>query len=284
MAAEGYIAIRDGGKTNEEGAQRLLNKLAGTQNEGIIGTNDLLLEESDTPSMDVTIAPGDIVINYLDYHFHGFIDTEQELTIAPSDPSNPRDSRIIAYVDLGVVNNANSNNPGALKIIEVAGSPAGSPTEPNDSAVQSAVGAGNPWDEIGKIRVGAGVTSILQANITDRRSNFVLGSTGKFGFYIGSVATVANNLSWNPIVSIPQQAKQLIIYAKTAPTGASLIARIYNITQNAIVASVTLSAGSQFAVQNTMSNPNLNTNDVLRADITQIGSTIPGSDISLILV
>ena len=274
--ANKYVGIRDGGKTDEEGAlTRLLNMLAGTQNEGIIGTGDFAVTEQGTPTMDVDIATGDIVINYTDYLFHCWSTAVQTLTIGAADPTNPRKDRIVAYVDLTVVDDTNPNNPDAILFKDVQGTPAGSPVEPDDSAVQTAVGSGNPWDELAMIDVAALASSIVDANITDRRGLFQLG-----GGQGGPQFTVKGDLivvdDPTPFWVAVRAGTFTAIYArvKTAPTGQALNVRV---DKNGVSAgTVSIAAGSTNDSSTGLSI-SYNAGDYFNIDVTQVGSTVSGS-------
>jgi len=104
-----------------------------------------------------------------------------------------------------------------------------------------------------------------------------------YGFYIAGTPSVANDLSWNPRVYAAQTGVRISAHAQTAPTGADLIVRVYNITQDEVVATVTISASGTDATSTSMTNASLTAGDILRADVTQVGSTVAGADISLIL-
>jgi hypothetical protein len=174
MTLTSNIAIRDGGKTSEDGFQRLLNKIAGGTNSGIIGSGDLLVTQNGTPDMTVLIATGDIVIPYLDHLFHGWCTAGNSVAINSNSSGNPRYTTVVAYEDLTVVSSANSNNPSAMVFMAVDGSPAGSPSVPSDVVIQAAIGAGNPFVRLAEVYVANGATSIITANITDVRPIFKL--------------------------------------------------------------------------------------------------------------
>ncbi|MDE1868200.1 MAG: hypothetical protein KGI08_10895, partial [Thaumarchaeota archaeon] len=65
--------------------------------------------------------------------------------------------------------------------------------------------------------------------------------------------------------------------------GASVVLRVYNVTQNNTVASITITAGSNSAISTTMSNPSVNSGDVIRLDCTSIGSGTPGSNATVLM-
>lgn len=104
-----------------------------------------------------------------------------------------------------------------------------------------------------------------------------------FGFFYSGTPTVADDISWNPISPQAVTAVKTWAKCKVAPTGASLIARIYNITQAAVVGTVTITAGNTTGNSTTYTTSAIAQGDVLRLDITQIGSTIAGSDITVVL-
>jgi hypothetical protein len=104
-----------------------------------------------------------------------------------------------------------------------------------------------------------------------------------FAFFIPGTQTVANDQSLNPRAPSAQTVSRLDAYVKTAPTGADLIARVYNVTQGVVVATITIAAGAQTATQSSMTTASIAQGDVLRADVTQIGSTIAGINLTLTL-
>ena len=284
-----FLGIRDGGKTNEEGFQRFMRR-SSNNGQGIMLSTDMSVIQhgGGNMSVDINVSSGtltgaDLVIAYQNYLYYTWIDAVTNLSISAADPTNPRIDAIVAYVDLSVVSSSSNNNPGALKFMDVTGTPAGSPSAPNNTAIQSAVGAGNPFYELATVRVNAGASSIVTANITKIATQFLLGSAAKFGFSIPGTPGVANDLSWDPTVPAAQTVTTLYAYCKTAPTGSGVTIRIYNVTQNLAVASVTIAAAANAASTTSMTNASLNAGDVLRADITAQGSTTPAADISAVL-
>lgn len=104
-----------------------------------------------------------------------------------------------------------------------------------------------------------------------------------FGFFIAGSATVANNLSWNPRSPQAVTCAKTWAYCQTAPTGATLIMSIYNVTQAAVVGTVSIVASATTGHSTTYTTASIAAGDVLRIDITQIGSTIAGANISVVL-
>lgn len=274
-----YTAIHDGGQSSEEGFTRLFAKLSGTQNKGIVGSADLAITQNGAGAMNVIIAIGDVVIPYLNYFFHGWNTAPYTLTIAASDPTYGRISRIIAWQDRSVTINNQASNPGMLKFMEVAGTASGSPTAPNDTAVQTAVGTGNPWLELGQVAVNYSVTTILTANITDLRPLFQLsGGVGGIQFTLSGTVTVADNQT--PFWVAPKNSTftSLVARAQTAPTGAALSGRI---NKNGVqVATFTIAASTYSVVVTGLSLSYL-AGDYFSIDITQVGSTVAGANLTV---
>jgi hypothetical protein len=278
--ADKFVGFRDGGKSNEEAITRLINKISGSNNAGKIGVDDYKVKQNTSPNMTILVTEGDFVIPYLDYFFHTWSTVDQSVTISAADPSFGRIDRLVAYIDLAVVSSSTTNNEDAIVFMNVAGSPSGSPAAVNDAAVQTAVGAGNPWEELAQITVDAAVTSIVNAKIADTRAQFIVGGgVGGAEFSIHGPLIVFNDAT--PYWLAPKSGTftSIVARVKTAPTGASLQGRI---NKNGVqVATFTISAGSS----NTSSAINVQfaAEDYFSLDITQIGSTIAGSNLTVAL-
>ncbi len=160
---------RDGGKTSESGHLRALAKAFS----GDVLTGLSLSQRAAGANMSVDVSVGDAFVRRSDgsYAHPVFNDAVYNQVIAAADGSNPRRDIVVIYVDYGQSpSTAVSNNTnGVVKIMVVAGTPAGSPVDPTDSAIQSAVGAGNPFTKLGRVRVPAGQTSITNSLIDDIR-------------------------------------------------------------------------------------------------------------------
>ena len=161
-----YISNRNGGKTDEQGHYRFhVNAW-----DGNILNDGLKVKQNSPLGMSVLIEPGDVKIDYSTYGYTGWNDADEAVTIATADGSNPRIDRIVAYVDRVMTPNpSNSNNPGMLKFMSVAGTPAGSPSPVSDSTVNTAVSS-NPWCELAQVQVNSGVSTITNGSITDKRT------------------------------------------------------------------------------------------------------------------
>ena len=160
---------RDGGRTNEAGHLRGVTK-------GFIGqvlTGLAVVQRGAGANMSVDVPVGDAIIQRSDgtYGHPAWNDATLNQVIAAADGSNPRRDIIVMYIDYnqtpstGVANNTN----GVVKITSVAGTAAGSPVDPSNATIQSAVGSGNPWIKLARVRVAAGATSITNSVIDDLR-------------------------------------------------------------------------------------------------------------------
>ena len=160
-----FVSNRDsGGETNEKGHLKFWSKTI----DGHVLSGQQVVASSPL-AMSVRITEGDIRIPYADYAHMAWSEGYTSVTIATADPTNPRIDRIVAYIDRAMVMGPSDiNNPGMLKYKSVTGSPNSSPVKVSDSAVDTSV-SGNPWVELGTVRVNASVTTISDANITDTR-------------------------------------------------------------------------------------------------------------------
>lgn len=127
---------------------------------GIVAAADLAVTASGTPDMNVHVAAGAAFVPGSETSTQGvygfYSDASVTVPIAASSGSNPRISLIVAEVlDAGY---SGSSNQG--QVIEVAGTPASTPVAP--AVPKNAI-------TLAQILVGTSVTSITNANITDKR-------------------------------------------------------------------------------------------------------------------
>ncbi len=144
------------------GGLRLPATLSGANSgpSGVVGTADLAVTPNGTPNMSVNVAagqvwmPGTQVANQGLYY--GFNPSTVNLSIAASDPTNPRYDAVVASVNDAEY--AGTNNDWVLQVI--TGTPAASPSYPTapDNSVLLAI-----------VSVAANATSITSGDITDWR-------------------------------------------------------------------------------------------------------------------
>jgi hypothetical protein len=205
---------RDGGKTSESGHLRALAKLVnGDVLEGLA-----VSQRGAGANMSVDVAVGDAFVRRSDgsYAHPVFNDAVYNQAIAAADGSNPRRDLIVLYVDYGQApsTSVSNNTNGVVKIKVVNGTPAGSPVDPNGTAIQSSVGAGNPYTVLARVRVPAGQTSITNSLIDDLRSLI----TNKDNT-VGTLALVANAVT---LAKIDQSTfPKVSVYRSAAYTAVS---------------------------------------------------------------
>lgn len=104
------------------------------------------------------------------------------LTLATPDVSNPRHDLVVVYVDTsvslpgGTPTSANLDGKGVAKAVIVKGTAASSPSDPNATAIQAAIGSSAySYTIVARVRVNAGVSVIASNLITDLRTGAKVG-------------------------------------------------------------------------------------------------------------
>jgi hypothetical protein len=166
---------------------------------GIIGSSSLAVTQNSPAGMSVRVAAGwAAIIGTTQANMGAYVaynDAQTTLTVTTADPTNPR-------IDLVCVTVRDAYYSGAFNDVifqVIAGTPAGSPVAPTLPANSISLAT---------IAVGAGVTSILTANITDTRvavtSNLAISSlpsqSGNGGKYL---TTDGSTASWATITTDP---------------------------------------------------------------------------------
>jgi len=127
---------------------------------GIIGSSSLAVTQNSPAGMSVRVAAGwAAIIGTTQANMGAYVaynDAQATLTVTTADPTNPRIDRVVVTIRDAYYTGA--FNDVIFQVL--AGTPAGSPTAP-------AVPANSI--SLATIAVGAAVTSILTANITDTR-------------------------------------------------------------------------------------------------------------------
>lgn len=161
---------RDGGKTNEAGHLRIYTK--GFKGEVISGLN--AVQRAAGANMSVDLQVGDAIIPRSDgsYGHPAWNDAVLNVPITTADGSNPRIDVLVMYIDYGQARDpdVSNNTNGVVKIEVVEGTPAGSPTAPDNTAIGTAIGGSNPFIKLAQILVATGATSIANSAITDIRT------------------------------------------------------------------------------------------------------------------
>jgi hypothetical protein len=166
---------------------------------GIIGSSSLAVTQNSPAGMSVRVAAGwAAIIGTTQANMGAYVaynDAQTTLTVTTANPTNPR-------IDLVCVTVRDAYYTGAFNDVifqVIAGTPAGSPVAPTLPANSISLAT---------LAVGAGVTSITTANITDTRvavtSNLAISSlpsqAGNGGKYL---TTDGSTASWATITTDP---------------------------------------------------------------------------------
>ena len=127
---------------------------------GVVNANDLDVTQSASPGMSISVGAGyGVIVGTTQANMGAYIaynDAAATLTVTTANPSNPR-------IDIVVVQVSDAYYTGSLNSVSfsvIAGTPAVSPVAPTQPANSLLLAT---------LAVGAGVTQILNANITENR-------------------------------------------------------------------------------------------------------------------
>ena len=138
--------------------------------------NDTSLAVSAGTGMNVTVAIGNGLISTgTGFARRIATDATNTVSLTAASSANPRIDAVVAYIDNAVTPSTSvvDNTNGVLKFKSVAGSPAATPSAPTAQAIQSSVGAGNPYMVLAYVAVAKNATAA--GAITDVRK--IAGST-----------------------------------------------------------------------------------------------------------
>lgn len=194
-----------------------------------------------------------------------------DITLDTADASNPRIDLIVIYVDMGVSlpggvpTSANLDGRGVVKATFVKGTPNASPVDPTVGAIQTKIGASNPYIVVAAVLVDALVGTIAANKITDRRviaqlsnPNLTSSNIAQRGIWweeLGraTLGTAGTNMSVT--LSSPKKYLHIIARAEKAGTGSAVFyVRINNrsgASDYGRALSVTGSGGTSFLATNT---------------------------------
>lgn len=161
MTVQTSLHLTNDGAAAED-VRRFMKRMFGKR-QGVLETTDLAVtEKSGTPDMSVDVADGSCIILGDESANQGSYFLENigtlNVVISASDPTNARKDLIVAQIEDSDYSGATD----AGSIVVVTGTPAASPSEPAvpDNAIVLAL-----------VDVAASATSIVNANITDRRTS-----------------------------------------------------------------------------------------------------------------
>lgn len=166
-----YLSNRDGdGKTDEVGHFKPVSFML----DGI--TDTMTVSQTSPISRGIIVNAGHFMVdttkNGDSYTYFGWKrGVSSTIMVGVADAANPRIDVVVVYIDRSAVTSASPpNNPGIPQFAIVQGVPLPTPSAPNASAIQSAIGANNPYAILATINVPANATEIINANITNINS------------------------------------------------------------------------------------------------------------------
>lgn len=207
------LSNRDGGKTSERGLYDSIG--AHLSGEVISGFR---VRQADPVSMNVRVGgeynsttgsgKDSILIRDGLRTYDVFIDDGVAVTatVSAAHASLARIDTVVVYVDKSVARTKTlvDNTNGVVKVKVVSGTPNASPVAPDDTAIQSSVGSGNPFAKLANIAVAANATNILDSHITDKRnyasvsnlsgvfSDYIVPGTGVIAVSSGLTCTISD--------------------------------------------------------------------------------------------
>lgn len=143
--------------------------------------------------------------------------------------------------------------------------------------------SGSAAISVSKVAFGGASGQFITSNGLGGVSYSSLTLNRSFGFFILGTAAVANDLSWNPLSPQAMTAIKIWAYARTAPVGSVLTVQVYNVSQTRIVATLSIADGINSGSSTTIANAAISAGDILRVDVTAVGSTTAGANVSVVL-
>lgn len=176
---------------------------------GVVGSGDLAVSQNGTPNMSVNVAAGRAFIRSGNASsiaagtYAAMNDAVVNVAISAADPTNPR-------IDLVVLQVRDTNYGEAAsdaRLTVVTGTPAASPAVPALTAFPNAL-------VLAQVAVGAAVSSILTANITDKRTR----ATGLGGVLVCTSTTQPTGASlYDGLVIWLTDTKSMWVYNAALP-------------------------------------------------------------------
>lgn len=169
--------------------------------ESVIGNKAKVSQKSGTPNRSVDVATGIIFVKGSTGSAYPIvIDSTYNVAIDANTSGNPRVDTVVAYHDQNATPVASGQGADVAKIVAVKGSPAASPSAPDDGTIQTAIGANCPFEKLSNVAVANNATTITDAEITDaRRVAFI---KGREALATGTTATGTGNDTYTPDVNV----------------------------------------------------------------------------------
>lgn len=136
----------------------------------------MAVSQNGTPNMTVSVSEGvALLTKNTTSSVWAEVKSATSVNIATADTSNPRIDTVIVYEDTSVslpttIPYLTDGGGGRFKLGTFSGTAAASPTALSDATIQSTIGAGKPWTRLADVTVAANTTTILNSNISDKRT------------------------------------------------------------------------------------------------------------------
>jgi len=130
-------------------------------------STDFVVSQDTPPSMTISVASGRAYIKGSGNCYPVNSDAAEELTIDNNTSGSSRIDSVVLYIDIAATPNSTGQGADVAKLDIINGTPAASPSAPDDSAIQSAIGASNPFLRLANITVINGETAIETADISN---------------------------------------------------------------------------------------------------------------------
>lgn len=173
------------------------------------------IQQQSTPDMTVKVKAGRAYIKESSANAYPVIlDSDTSVAIGANSSGSTRIDAVVLYIDKAASANSDASNVAKLMAVQ------GTTVAPTDGAIQTAVGAGNPFLRLADISVSSGTTSIVTANITDKRVP-VRFQLSDVSFYDGGSldygwGLVNETWTWQSTTGTPERV------SVTTPSGAEL--------------------------------------------------------------
>src|SRR5690348_10700006 len=130
-----FVSIRNGMTSSDEADLANLAVAFVSSTGGVVNTNDYLVQAQGSPNNTVLIGTGRAYVptSTGTMMYSTLLDATQNVTIGANSSGNPRIDTIVLYIDLSASPDANASN--VAKFFDVQGTPAGSPSAPNNSEI-----------------------------------------------------------------------------------------------------------------------------------------------------
>ncbi|QQG43387.1 MAG: hypothetical protein HYW45_04325 [Candidatus Daviesbacteria bacterium] len=203
------FTLRTGATAHPEGS--VLQDITDTiDTSGVNSANgtDFKVAAQTTPDLTVKVQLGRAYIEASSGNTYPIrADSDSNVSIASNSSGNPRIDALVLFIDLSAAPNTDASNVAKLQVVQ--GTPAPSPVAPTDSAIQTDIGASNPFIRLANITVASGATSITNPNIADTRFEVV--------YVFGGIRTTKGYLFLKEQSAAPgtPPSGQVVVYAKS---------------------------------------------------------------------